>query len=247
MTFKSRVFGGISAALWCAASSAASFDCTKANSIPEYLICNTPHLSKADDQLKILFDIAKAQATDKRAFNESVRKQWNRREKTCRDVACLDQWYADQVLAYSAMINPNSTSAQPPQATAPTSGYRAGPPLGASKAAPPPQTLVEASSIPTLSAAELFRIYDENEVAADLKFKGRLVRVEGKVESINVSFSGEPYISLEVPGHFLSGVRLNFSKAAMPHLAKVNKGAVIQVTCEARGMVLRSPYLSCPD
>lgn len=243
MISRSTAFFGLAAAIWCTSSPAASFDCAKANSIPEYLICNTPHLSKADDQLKVLFDIAKAQAIDKRAFNESARQQWNRREKTCRDVACLDQWYAEQRLAYSAMITPNSNSAQPTQAPAAASGYRAGPPLGAAKALPPPQT----PSIPTLSAAELFRIYDENEVAADLRFKGRLVRVEGTVESINVSFSGEPYISLEVPGHFLSGVRLDFSKAAMPHLAKVNKGAVIQVTCEVRGMMLRSPYLSCPD
>lgn len=138
--------------------------------------------------MKVLFDIAKAQAIDKRAFNESARQQWNRREKTCRDVACLDQWYAEQRLAYSAMITPNSNSAQPTQAPAAASGYRAGPPLGAAKALPPPQT----PSIPTLSAAELFRIYDENEVAADLRFKGRLVRVEGTVESINVSFSGSP-------------------------------------------------------
>lgn len=247
MTSRSTAFLGLAAAIWCTSSPAASFDCAKANSIPEYLICNTPHLSKADDQLKVLFDIAKAQASDKRAFNESARKQWNRREKTCRDVACLDQWYAEQRSAYSAMINPNSTSAQPPQASAASSGYRAGPPLGATKALPPTQTLVGAPSIPALSAAELFRIYDENEVAADLKFKGRLLTIEGKVESINVSFSGEPYISLEVPGQILSGVRLNFSKAAMQRLAKVQKGVVIRVTCEARGMVIRSPYLNCPD
>ncbi len=84
-------------------------------------------------------------------------------------------------------------------------------------------------------------------MAADLKYKGRLITIEGKVDGINVSFDGEPYIVLAVPGQFLSGVRLNFSKAAMPHLAKVQKGAVIRVRCEAKGMVLRSPYLTCPD
>ncbi len=75
MTFSTRAFAGAAATLFCTASLAASFDCAKANSIPEYLICNTPELSKADDQLKVVFDIAKAHAVDKRAFNDAARQQ----------------------------------------------------------------------------------------------------------------------------------------------------------------------------
>lgn len=245
MTFSTRAFAGAAATLFCTASLAASFDCAKANSIPEYLICNTPELSKADDQLKVVFDIAKAQAVDKRAFNDAARQQWNRREKNCRDVACLDQWFSEQISTYSALIRTQANVAPPPIATAST-GYRAGPPLGAARPATTSQPTAPAADI-AISADELFRAYDANEVAADLKYKGRLITVEGKVDGINVSFDGEPYIVLAVTGQFLSGVRLNFSKAAMPHLARVQKGAVIRVRCEAKGMVLRSPYLTCPD
>ncbi|WP_447921017.1 OB-fold protein [Achromobacter aegrifaciens] len=194
----------------------------------------------------MVFDIAKAQAVDKRAFNDAARQQWNRREKTCRDVACLDQWFSEQISTYSALIGTQANPAPPPAIATPESGYRAGPPLGTTRPAPAPQPTVPAADTP-ISAEEIFRAYDANEVAADMKFKGRLITVEGKVDSINVSFNGKPYIVLAVPGQFLSGVRLDFSKAAMPHLAKVQKGAVIRVRCEARGMVLRSPFLTCPD
>lgn len=73
-----------------------SFDCTKARSIPEYLICHDPDLAAADRDLATVYLQAKGAVTDKAAFTERVRKQWNFREKNCRDKECLVSWYAYQ-------------------------------------------------------------------------------------------------------------------------------------------------------
>jgi hypothetical protein len=73
-----------------------SFDCSKARSVPEYLICHDPDLAASDRQLRTIYEQAKAAATDKAAFADSVRKHWNYREQNCRDKACLAAWYADE-------------------------------------------------------------------------------------------------------------------------------------------------------
>lgn len=87
----------------------ASFDCSKAKSIPEYLICGTPELSKADDELDVLFKAARNKAQDKQAFREQARARFSEREKKCRDVPCLQQWYAQQKGFYSALLNSASS------------------------------------------------------------------------------------------------------------------------------------------
>lgn len=73
-----------------------SFDCTKAKSIPEYLICHDSELAASDRELAALYIQAKAAATDKAAFADRTRKQWNYREKNCRDKECLKSWYTYQ-------------------------------------------------------------------------------------------------------------------------------------------------------
>lgn len=89
-----------------------SFDCAKARSIPEYLICHDPDLAAADRELAALFQQAKAAAQDRVAFTERTRKQWNYREKNCTDKACLMAWYAYQTnvltkIAQTGDVNAN--------------------------------------------------------------------------------------------------------------------------------------------
>ncbi|SUA81643.1 Uncharacterized protein conserved in bacteria, putative lipoprotein [Pandoraea pnomenusa] len=73
-----------------------SFDCTKARSIPEYLICHDPELAAADVELAGIYQQAKTAAYDKQAFADRTRKQWNYREKHCSDKQCVAAWYAYQ-------------------------------------------------------------------------------------------------------------------------------------------------------
>ena len=108
---------------------AASFDCAKVDSVPEYLICNTPELSRKDDELKILFDKAKAASQDQSAFRQQAREQWNYRQKNCRDITCLNQWFEEQKSRYEGILTSQTRGAS-------TSGTRGNStmPLGRSPA-----------------------------------------------------------------------------------------------------------------
>ncbi|MDR5796499.1 Ivy family c-type lysozyme inhibitor [Caballeronia sp. LZ008] len=78
---------------------AASFDCSKARSDAEHLICSDAELAAADVDLVAIYARAKAAAMDQTAFRERTRAEWNYREQTCHDRECVTRWYADQKVA----------------------------------------------------------------------------------------------------------------------------------------------------
>lgn len=47
-----------------------------------------------------------------------------------------------------------------------------------------------------ISAGKLYQEYEANEIAADKKYKGKKMRISGKVESIAKDILNEPYITL---------------------------------------------------
>ncbi|WP_232465456.1 lysozyme inhibitor LprI family protein [Burkholderia ubonensis] len=73
-----------------------SFDCSKAHSDAEHLICTDAQLASADVELAAIYAKAKAAVTDQVAFKARTLEQWNYRENTCHDRDCLARWYADQ-------------------------------------------------------------------------------------------------------------------------------------------------------
>jgi len=89
-----------------------SFDCSKAKSIPEYLICHDPDLAAADRDLAVVYRQAKDAVVDKAAFTERTRKQWNFREKNCRDKECLLSWYGYQKRVLTKIAQTGDVSVQ---------------------------------------------------------------------------------------------------------------------------------------
>ncbi|WP_409333782.1 lysozyme inhibitor LprI family protein [Burkholderia sp. Bp8963] len=89
-----------------------SFDCGKAKSIPEYLICHDPDLAASDRDLAVAYQQAKDAVVDKAAFTERVRKQWNFREKNCHDKECLASWYAYQKRVLTKIAQTGDVSAR---------------------------------------------------------------------------------------------------------------------------------------
>lgn len=78
-----------------------SFDCTKASSINEHLICDDPELAKLDTELFAVYKLAK-QATNNAAwFKESTRTAFKWREANCQDKACLLSWYSERKMVLS--------------------------------------------------------------------------------------------------------------------------------------------------
>ncbi|MFT4506516.1 lysozyme inhibitor LprI family protein [Caballeronia sp. 15711] len=100
----------------------ASFDCKKAHSTSEMLICGDANLAALDRDLATLYAQAKAAAPDKQAFAEMTRQNWNWRQRTCIDKTCLVTWYADQRQRFLNILNPPTQAAQEQGQVAPTTG-----------------------------------------------------------------------------------------------------------------------------
>ena len=86
----------------------------------------------------------------------------------------------------------------------------------------------------TLSANALFREYDNNEVAADTKYKGKIVLISGTVQDISKDILGKPFIVIGGSG-FLDGVQCSFTKNEEPALARLSKGQRVRVMGEVSG------------
>ena len=79
---------------------AASFDCAKARSDAEKLICATPALSAADEELAGIYRRARErmarsgpESEQAQWFKSNAVADWNWRDKNCQDVPCLAGWY----------------------------------------------------------------------------------------------------------------------------------------------------------
>lgn len=81
-----------------------SFDCTKAASVSEHLICEDAELSALDMRLFELYQHAKAMTTQMPAFKADARAAYQWREANCADKACLVDWYASRKVIYSGVI-----------------------------------------------------------------------------------------------------------------------------------------------
>lgn len=89
----------------------ASFDCSKARSDSEKLICHDHELAADDVELSAILARAKAAVTDQTALRERTRKEWNFREQTCHDRDCLVRWYADQKTALTQIAQTGDAEA----------------------------------------------------------------------------------------------------------------------------------------
>lgn len=79
---------------------AASFDCSKASSNVEKLICDTPELSKADDELYVDYLQAKLVTGNSDEFKKLAKKNWDLRVKNCDTKECLLDWYKRSTIIY---------------------------------------------------------------------------------------------------------------------------------------------------
>ncbi|WP_374354427.1 DUF4431 domain-containing protein [Chitinimonas sp.] len=94
---------------------AASFDCQKARSPAEKLICQDSELSRLDEELSGLYQLVKRQVGDSKAFQQQTRASWKQREQ-CTDKACLQDWYRRQQANLSRQIGAPCLSYRQPVA-----------------------------------------------------------------------------------------------------------------------------------
>jgi uncharacterized protein len=73
-----------------------SFDCSRARSAPEKIVCADEDLARQDRELGRLHARAEAAASDRAAFRRQNDAEWRRREDNCRDRECVQRWYAER-------------------------------------------------------------------------------------------------------------------------------------------------------
>ncbi len=86
---------------------------------------------------------------------------------------------------------------------------------------------------------ELLSSYENNEVAADNQYKGKLIEVKGVIGEVKKDILGTLYVTvgttkeLEIPQ-----VQALFEDSANGQLAQLKKGAQITVVCRVNGLMM---------
>ena len=75
----------------------ASFDCSKAKTNTEKLICSTPETSALDETLNRSFKSAYGRAGDKAGVRQSQRDWLNDELKACADLGCIEVTMAERI------------------------------------------------------------------------------------------------------------------------------------------------------
>jgi len=104
----------------------------------------------------------------------------------------------------------------------------------------------QAPAIHRLSAVKLCREYDANEIAADIKYKGKTVRISGRVASIGKNILGGIYVVISCPKLF-SGIQCSFpedEKSVVAALSKREKVVVVgRVSGKMMNVQITNAYL----
>ena len=90
----------------------------------------------------------------------------------------------------------------------------------------------------TLLADSLYREYEENEVAADAKYKGRVIIVSGIIQDIGKDFTNTAYVVLAAEGLF--GVHCMYAKGGELSVAHLSKGQQITIKGVVSGKMIGS-------
>jgi hypothetical protein len=94
----------------------------------------------------------------------------------------------------------------------------------------------------SLGAVRLWRDYEQNEVAADIRYKGQRLSVTGTIVSIERDYEGRPVLHL-FGGNAIFPIVATLNKADIPAAAQLKKGGQVVVRCIGAGREMRMPQL----
>lgn len=95
----------------------------------------------------------------------------------------------------------------------------------------------------SIVAVQLKNEYDANEVAADYKYKHKIIQVTGTIKEISKDFMDFPMLTLVTSSEW-SSVVCGFSDEDETQLISLRKGQSVTLYGECRGMTLGSIYLN---
>jgi len=86
-----------------------------------------------------------------------------------------------------------------------------------------------------ITASKLADEYDSNKIAADKKYKGKLLEVTGVISDIGTDIMGTPYYALETDKGYI--VQCMVPKANIDEMTEFKKGDGIVITRYCKGML----------
>lgn len=106
------------------------------------------------------------------------------------------------------------------------------------------QAVSAAEPVADLTAAQLLAEYDENSVAADRKYEGKVVRVSGVLQNIGEDLLGKLYITLDT-GNPISSVQCFLDDAYVDQVAELKKGQGVAVKGVCKGKTINILLEDC--
>jgi hypothetical protein len=112
----------------------------------------------------------------------------------------------------------------------------------AAPASTEPVTVPQVSTFPVypMTATRLFQEYETNEVAADVKMRGKLLLIRGFVQSIDKDFTDSIIVRLRTSNNFQT-VNLAINPGRETLLAQLQKGDDVDISCTKMIRILTSP------
>lgn len=95
-----------------------------------------------------------------------------------------------------------------------------------------------------VGAGDIFKNYKENEVGADAKYKGKWLKVKGKIGKIGKDITDDAYILFDV-SDALFGVRAAFEKENQGDLTDLAPGQTVVVVCMGDGKFADVMLVKC--
>jgi hypothetical protein len=101
-----------------------------------------------------------------------------------------------------------------------------------------PKTVAAPIEIISITSEQLYKEYEENEIAADTKYKNKTVKVSGTIRDIGKTIGDKPYLNLAT-GTFSHQVMVMFpADIYNEKLATYKKGSAIEATGTCTGKTL---------
>jgi hypothetical protein len=105
---------------------------------------------------------------------------------------------------------------------------------------------VKAQHFPDLSvsAAELYTDYKANEVAADQRYKDRVIEVTGRVDNIGKDIMDTMYVTLDT-GEMIGSIQCMFGTEHANSLAGLSKGQSVTIQGKCAGKMMNVLLQGC--
>lgn len=98
-----------------------------------------------------------------------------------------------------------------------------------------------AREVVKLSAGELFKSYDENEVATDERLKGKDIQVSGTIQAIDKDAFDNIIINFRTSNEFMPA-RMKMNDSEKSTAISLKKGAKSIIQCQKMSRIVGTPY-----